>query len=63
MVTLLKTAYRRVWVDIKGWEISAKKLISCGYKYDEDHPDYISVPEIMTIIDIERWDVLKRLIR
>ena len=44
MIMLLSTAYRRAYVDLKGWEISAKKLLHDGYKPDKNYPMNIDVP-------------------
>lgn len=63
MVTLIKTAHKRAYIDINGWEISTEKLIRDGYKIDDDHPGYIEVPELLSIIEVERYDVLNRLLR
>lgn len=63
MIMLLTTAYRRTHIDINGWEISARKLLKEGYKQDKNYPLNIEVPEIMKIIEIERMDIFKRLLK
>lgn len=63
MIPLLNIAFKRAHIDIKGWEISFEKLVRCGYKKDHDYPQNIDVPELMSIINIQRYDVLKRLLK
>lgn len=31
-----------------------------GYKFDENYPDYVDVPEILDLIKVERYDILQR---
>ena len=63
MVMLLSTGFRRTHIDINGWEISARKLLKDGYKQDKNYPLNIEVPELMKVIEIERMDIFKRLLK
>ena len=60
---LLSTGFRRTHIDINGWEISARKLLKDGYKQDKNYPLNIEVPELMKVIEIQRMDIFKRLLK
>ena len=70
MIKLLKDSDRRIYVDITGWTVTKKKVFE-DFKKEQDSESIkilnghepIEVPDMLDLIDIERYDLLETLLK